>query len=270
MTRSLLTKTIDLRQELARALQEPLDGITIQEMSLSSRCALIRRVLDAKYKAPVQEADMGAISLRRLGNSFEISDSFHEWQDTRRDRLRAALKTKEAASVLDTFRHWARSDINIRKQALWRAASIHQRVYMEGIYERLPLSMRFKEGGVLRSKYGLTLVFASFSGDLRSGQGRITHYMHDGGMLSDARDAFNSNHHEVTHFLHHHLAVAYHRNHLDHSHPLYHEAKYFHALQVRGATIPAERYQAYLAQPHEAFAHQEGDKISAMIESLAM
>ena len=59
---------------------------------------------------------------------------------------------------------------------------------------------------------------------MKTGDGLITQYTHAGEILTNAREAFDTAHHEGTH----------------------------------------------LVQPHEVFAHWEGEKISAAIEALAM
>ena len=94
--------------------------------------------------------------------------------------------------------------------------------------------------------------------------------MDHGRMLSSPFEAFTTAHHEATHLIQHHLAVAFNRNSLSLSHPLHSEALYFREVDRHKAIIPSTNYFAYNAQPYEVLAEWEGTKIASAIQSLAL
>lgn len=271
MAYSRRAKAVDLRDYLAKALSQPIEIDEIGALSLSSRCALIRRMIEAgKQPAKPDVTGMSEVSLLRLSKAFEISEGFHEWQRKKRQTFIKALTLKPNRPILAGFRNWDRISSDSKKFVLRKSVRLHRRIYVEGVTERLPYNHDFKEGAIQRNGTTLSLVFGNFSGDLKTGHGRITQYTHLGEMLRSAREAFDTAHHEGTHLVQHHLSVAFHRRQIPPSHPLHTEAAYFNAVDRHRAYVPSSRTDAYRAQPHEVFAHWEGEKISAAIEALAM
>lgn len=271
MSFSRRVKAVDLRGCLEKALLEPMDLEEIRALSLSTRCALIKRMIDAASASDkLKSKEMSAISLMRLSKAFEISEGFHDWQRRKRQTFVKALTLKPNRPILAGFRNWSKLSTDSKKFVLRKSVRLHRRIYVEGVTERLPYNHDFQEGAVKRTGNKLTLVFGNFSGDLKSGHSRITQYMHHGEMVKDASEAFDTAHHEGTHLIQHHLSVAFHRNQIPPSHPIYAEAAYFNAIDRHKAYVPSSSFDAYRAQPHEVFAHWEGDKISSAIEALAM
>lgn len=271
MAYSRRAKAVDLRDYLAKALSEPIELADIDALSLSSRCALIKRMIEAGKKADKPDVTgMSELSLLRLSRAFEISEGFHDWQRKKRQTLIKSLTLKPNRPILAGYRNWDRLSSDSKKFVLRKSVRLHRRIYAEGVVEKLPYNHDFKEGAIQRHGTTLSLVFGNFSGDLRTGQGRITQYTHLGEVLRSAREAFDTAHHEGTHLIQHHLSVAFHRNQIPPSHPLYTEARYFNAVDRHKAYVPSSRADAYRAQPHEVFAHWEGEKIASAIEALAM
>ncbi len=271
MTYSRRMKAVDLKVCLQKALVEPMDLEEIQALSLSTRCALIRKMIDSSRNPNKLEIQgMSSISLVRLSKAFEISEAFHEWQRRKRKTFIKALTLKPNRPILAGFRNWGKLSADSKKFILIKSVRLHRRIYVEGVTERLPYNHDFQEGAIKMQGKKLILVFGKFSADLKGSHSRITQYMQYGELVKNASEAFNTAHHEGTHLIQHHLSVAFHRNQISPSHPIYIEAAYFNAIDRHKAYVPSSHSDAYRAQPHEVFAHWEGDKISSAIKALAM
>lgn len=271
MAYSRRAKAVDLRDYLAKALSQPIELAEIDALSLSSRCALIKRMIEAGNQSGKPDVTgMSEVSLLRLSKAFEISEGFHEWQRRKRQTFIKALTLKPNRPILAGFRNWERLSIDSKKFVLRKSVRLHRKIYVEGVTERLPYNHDFQEGAIKRNGRKLTLVFGNFSGDLRTGHSRITQYTLHGEMVKSASEAFDTAHHEGTHLIQHHLSVAFHRKQIPPSHPLHTEAAYFNAVDRHRAYVPSSRTDAYRAQPHEVFSHWEGEKIASAIEALAM
>ncbi len=257
---------LDLREVLERARTGTIEIEDIHTLSLSSRCALIRRMIDADNGVSNRTS---ATSLLRLSKTFEISEDFHEWQRQRRQSLIRATTKLENLSILDGFRNWHSISLDDKKSALKQSVRLHRDTYVQGLTEKLPFNHEFLEGGLSQKGKNLTLIFGSFSGDLKTGHCRIRQYQLYGELQRNPLEAFTTAHHEATHLIQHHLSVAFHKNQISPSHPLYQEAAYFHAIDTHKAYIPSAYAEAYAAQPNEVFAEGEGSKISSAIQALA-
>lgn len=262
---------IDLRRELERAIQGPLDSADIAQLSISSRCELIRRLLNSdKGKVSPSVEQTSNESLRRLSHSFDFSEDFHEWQRRRRQIFAKQLvSTRQGNSVLTAFRNWDDISQRCKEWTLRSSVKMHRDIYVEGVTEKLPYKYIFQEGAKRISRGKLTYVFGLFSGSVTQPESKITQFTEDGVLPLNVTDCFETAHHEMTHAIQHHLAFAFSRNQICPSHPLYNDAAYFYAVDKRKAYIPSSEGAAYSEQPLEVFANWEGRKISSMIASLA-
>lgn len=263
-------KAIDLNEYVLKALSEPINLEDIEELSLSTRCAIIKRILSTPLSERKFSSKISDASLIKLCKTFEISEAFHDWQRKRRQVFATKLVQKENRDILFSFKNWDKTGLQDKKQALRKSVRLHRHVYVEGITERLPYNHDFKENPFRMRNGKLTFVFGNFSGDLKTGRGQITQYLMCGEIIRDPLDAFDTAHHEGTHLIQHHLSVAFHRNQIPPSHPIHNESAYFNAVDRHKAYVPSSKQDAYRAQPHEVFAHWEGAKISQLIESLAL
>lgn len=264
-------KKTDLTNLYEKAMWEPLTRSEIGELSVSSRCALIRKMLDTKFGSVKGEDVYGMVklSLERLSSCFEISADFHKWQNQRRKLFTSRLLRDENSSILEGFADWTHLTLPEKQTVLKDSVQLHVDAYLKGVLPILPYSYEFKEGGVRKSSKGLSYIFGGFSGNVQTGEARIVQYMLDGRLPVTAKEAFDTAHHETTHLIQHHLAVAYHRHQISMADPLYKDAAYFHAVDVRKSHIPVSEGDAYSSQPHEVLANWEGGSISAIMESLA-
>ena len=265
-------RTVNIQEAYERALWEPLDLDEIREMSVSTRCALIRKVLDAQNDNVKRETvyGMSLTSLERLGKSFEISEGFHEWQRNKRRVLVNALTRPENTDILDVYKNWDNSSVVEQQAVLKKSALLHAKVYAQGICELLPYQHVFKEGAIRQTLNGIGIVFGGFNGDITTGKSEIVQYTDYGRMLESPFEAFVTAHHETTHLIQHHLAFSINRNSISRAHPLYNEALYFREIDRHKAVIPSANFSAYSAQPYEVLAEWEGAKIASSIQSLAL
>ncbi len=269
--RNRRVETVDLREVFAKSFAEPLLTEDIGSLSTSSKCALIRRILEARRaENPYPAFDTSKMSLLSLSKAFEISTDFHEWQRKRRQIFIRELTSNENKPVLTAYRNWNKISTDAKKFALRQSVRLQRKSYVEGLSEKLPYNHDFQEGAIRSNGSVVTLVFGGFSGDLKTGRGRITQYSHHGELIHDALEAFNTAHHEGTHLIQHHLSVAFHRKQIAPSHPLYHDAEYFHSVDTHRAYIPSSLGECYKVQPNEVLADWEGNKISAAIAALAL
>ena len=97
-------KDVDLRDYLEKALSKPIEIDEIGALSLSSRCALIRRIIEAGNKTTKPDVTgMSEVSLLRLSKAFEISEGFHEWQRKKRQTFIKSLTLKPNRPILAGF-----------------------------------------------------------------------------------------------------------------------------------------------------------------------
>lgn len=271
----LRKRQIDIRAAYERALWEPLDFDEIKDMSVSTRCALIKKVLEAQSNGTNHENvfGMSRISLERLAKSFDITEEFHDWQSRKRRVFTHELTANDNETgklILDSFRNWDSISVEQQQTAVVESAKLHAASYAEGVCEPIPYDYVFKDGAFRRSSKGVTLVLGGFCGDVVTGRANITQYMQHGMMPNDPLDAFTTAHHETTHLLQHFLACASYRNMITPAHPLHREALYFREVDRHKANIPSSSFAAYRAQPYEVLAELEGSKIASTIQALAL
>lgn len=263
--------TVDLRLLAERAIFEPLNSSDVEKLSTSSKCALIRKILKkhSQDQNTVSVLNPAEKSIVTLNNTFNISAFFHDWQRQKRQSLIAEFTKKENRPILTAFRNWKKISNETKQYALRQSVGLHRSIYVSGLTEKYNYNVIFKEGALRRNKDGIGIVFGSFSGELKTGKSQITQYLYCGELLQDAKEAFNTAHHEATHLVQHHLAVAFHRNSIQPNHPLYNEAEYFHSIDRQAAIVPSTFTEEYKSQPNEVFAHWEGDKISTALDALS-
>ena len=269
--RETIIMTLDLRVLVEKSLHEPLTIRDIEQLSVSSRCALIKRIVDkSRSKKTVGSFRPANDSLQALNSAFNISSGFHDWQRRKRQQLITKITDRDNRHILTAYRNWPKLSNSAKQFVLKQSVTLHRDVYVEGLSEKLPYSHIFQEGALRHTREGIILTYGSFSGNLKTGLSKITQYLHCGELLKDAKEAFNTGHHEGSHLIQHHFAVAFHRNQIPHSHPLFLEASYFHSVDRHKAHIPSSYGDVYKGQPNEVFAHWEGEKISTAIDSLAL
>ena len=262
---------VDLDGLVEKSLIEHLELNEVQDMSSSSKCALIKRITERrKLQRNISSVDTALASIRTLNATFNITSGFHEWQRRRRQSLIAEITKPSNRPILTAYRMWDSLTVNAKKCVLKRSVKLHRDIYLNGMFERLPFKHEFREGAFRRIQGELVLTFGNFSGDIRTGRSTITQFLQHGELLKDPKEAFNTAHHEATHLIQHHFSVAMFRNQISASHPLFNEASYFFSVDRHKAYIPSAYQSAYKSQPIEIFADWEGEKISDAIKSLAL
>lgn len=265
------SSAVDLGACLEKALQESISVDDISALSLSSRCALIRKILDANKNPRYSfKKSVTRTSLIRLSEAFEISDRFKDWQNQKRRILINKLKERKNKYILTGFKNWQTIPDSRKQFVLRQSVLLHRNTYVDGIVEALPFTHDFKHGAFRQCGTKISIIFGSFSGDLKTGHGRLTQYTLFGQIENEPLEAFDTAHHEATHLIQHHLSYAFQKNRITASHPLLSAAQYFNSVDRHKAYIPSSENKAYHAQPLEIFAHSEGTKISNAIETLAL
>lgn len=260
-----------LREIMDEAMYAPLPRETIEKLPLHTRCRLIRRMterlLDKNY---IDWSNLGADSLLSVGKSFEISHAYVDWHDKRKTILFKRLKEKEFRATRNIIRHWDHASDDQRKETLRTTVEQQQRVFMDGLAPLLPISYQFVQYKPRKSRDGIRILYGTFAGNLNSGRGRIKQSVHPLADFDDALTALDTGHHEMDHGIHFSLAYEYHRGRIRPDHPLYEDARYFHAVEVNEAGIPPSLAGPYNAQTFEVLAGREGKAIAAGIYALAL
>jgi hypothetical protein len=262
---------LPLREIMDAAMYGPLPRDQIDKLPLHTRCRLIRRMtLRLLEKNHIDWNNMANDSLLSMGKSFEISEAYVDWHDKRKTLLFKKLKEKQFRPVLNAIRHWDHASDQQRKDALRTTVSTQQRVFMEGTAAPLPISHQFVEFKPRRTKDGVAVLFGTFTGDMNRGSGRIRQSMHAMAKFDDALTALDTGHHEMDHGIHFSLAYEYHHGRIRPDHPLYADARYFHAVEVHDAGIPPSLSEPYSAQTFEVLAGRDGTAIATGIYALAL
>ncbi|GEM_PF-1947076 len=269
MAQTLQNPALSQTYPLEDILDDRLEIEKLKSLGLTTRCKMIRKILSARTTNPIPSA-IAASALTKIFNSFEISEEFYDWQREKRHLFVTALMDKNNRLILESYRNWNKISPTIQKQAIKKATRIHRDIYVDGVCQPLPYSVNFEERAIRRTGLNLSIVFGRFNGNIETGEGTITQYMEHGHLLHNAREAFDTTHHETTHLIQHHLSVAFQRGGIKSSHPLRREAACFHEIDRHHVYVSSKETVTYLSQPHEVLAHQEGHKISLAIEALAL
>ncbi|MGB1077765.1 MAG: hypothetical protein ACPG05_05600, partial [Bdellovibrionales bacterium] len=242
----------------------------IQDLSLVDRCLLIRQILDENPTHYKGNSSAIKTSLVRLGSSFEISEDFYDWLDMKRRTLLKALKKPRNKDILRGFSSWDSISTEEQKHLLQKSSRLHIKTHMEGIASVMPFQHIFEEGTTVRTKGGINVVYGGFRASLNPNHGTIVNYTYNNKLQYNALDAFDTSHHEVTHFIQHHFAVSVFNGAISRKHPFFDESSYFLALTTQKAYIPSIYGTAYRWQPYEIMADREGGRISSGIQALSL
>lgn len=267
---------VDLRLLVEKSLREPLRLEDIEGLSISSRCELLARLLEKENKrpashlyAPVESTTLKSIFT--LNSNFEISEAFHGWQKKKRLRLVSEFKRRSNRPILVAYKNWSRITDATKQYALRASVALHRNVYMDGMFDRLPYRYIFKVGACRRVGADVILNIGGFEGEVRTSHAQINQYTDHPRFYDSAEEAFDTAHHEGTHLVQFHFALAYHRNQVPMAHPFFKEAAYFHSIDRRRAYVSSRTSQsAHWSQPYEVLARWEAAKISRAVKGLAL
>lgn len=254
------------------AMSGNLDRETFQSISLHTRCRIVTAMAGELSVNPrVDQFGIVSQSLARLNCSFEISDDYYEWQEARRKILERVLKQRRYRSTLNVFKHWTKASGEARQDALRTTSNMHQKVYLEGMVPVISIKHTFSSRSPKQLKEGMVLLLlGTFKGDLAKGSGRIRQNIAEEANFDCPIVALNTAHHEMTHGIHFSLAHEYHQGRIRPDHPLYEDARYFHAIEVRHVAIQPMHSSLHEIQAFEYLAETEGCAISQTVCELAL
>ncbi len=259
----------ELRALLDQAMYGPLPMEVIRTLPLHTRCRLIRHMtLNILANKHVDWNNLAQRSLELISKSFDVSEGYQTWHEKRKAILMRHIKQKPFRQTLNILRHWGHASDTQRKEALAESASLHHTTFTEGLSYRLPIRHVFVNMRPRRHNGSTYFLYGTFNGDLEREKGKIKQNTHPLS-FNDASDALNTAHHEMSHAIHFSLAVEYHHSRIRPDHPLYEDARYFHAMEVRKADVPPSIPDAYRAQTFEFLAGHEGKSIAQRIYELA-
>lgn len=248
-----------------------LHGGQIEALSLHTRCRLISGLADVLKKNPaIDWNNIVSDSLGRISKSFQVSDHYYEWEDLKIKILEKRLKNREFRPTLNAVRHWKKMPEAAQKEALVDLSVAHYRTFSEGMGAPVPISHTFVSWMPRKSQGNVVVLYGTFNGSLARGKGKIKQNIHEAANFGDALHALDTSHHEMTHGIHFFLANEFHHGRVRPDHPLYEEARYFHAMEVRQADVPPMIYNAYRAQMLEYLAEAGGTRVAKMIYELAV
>lgn len=251
-----------------KALHERLVSDDIADLSVYSRCQIIHDLVGA-LRAKVPQAKHGTArhtreSLLLIAQSFEPSGALLSEQYKKRKRFLNEIQQDHNSDILLCFQNWQDVAPADKKNAIERVSGLHQKIYMSGIADVIPVEHYFKDNmmaGVDKKLLG------GFAGEISKSRGKMSHNF---GLYSDLACALETTHHETTHAIQFGLACAYHYQKIRPDHALFEDAKIFHAIEVNKAMISlgvlkSTEIDAYTQQMHEILAEDEGRLIGAGI-----
>lgn len=250
----------------------------VENMTLYSKCSLIHDIVDA-LKAKVPQSRYGTAShtrksLTTIVSTFSPTDGFLQYQDQKRRFLLAKISNSDKGQeILSSLSSWNSSkDFFELSDALLKSSRLHLDTYLVGMFDVLPTKYSITRGAGASSRMNVVNL-GGFAGDLKNGKGKIRVNVDDYYDECVATDILNTLHHETTHAIQLCFAHAYHKQKVPPNHPLYDDAKMFHAIEVKNAVIPvhvlkSSEQDAYKLQVHEMLADAEGQKISTAIMDL--
>ncbi len=267
----------DLKHIFEKAMMVGLEEADLDGMTLYTKCDVIYGlVASIRNKEPQRKYGSGRVareSLTTVVGTFEASDNLRRLQDHRRGRLLSEIAQDE--KLLKVFSVWdgPLSDQG-RQEALGKSVFMHERVYLQGVADVVPVTHEFFDGGPSENNRNNYILLGGFTGDLSTGEGRIRQSTsYDYAHFHRLGEALNTAHHEMTHGIQFALANAYHHNRIRPSDPLYDDARMFHAIEMNMAIVPGgilkpDDRSAYEQQVHEVLAREEGEAISRGIIEL--
>ncbi len=244
----------------------------LSDMSPEDRALLISQTLtemnrpktvgDFMVDTNVVMRSKAIILMEYIGKSFSFSDNMREWVDNRRKAFQRTLGQKRHRHIVDTLtQNVSKSQAHIKK-ALINLSRLQQAIYAPDSVPRLKTAYDF----VSYPPDGFPPPAGSFDSDLEQEKGTIGHnadQLHLRG--PDIANSIETTCHETTHALQFALAVAFKRGTIRQAHPLYAEARIFHAMKKQKATIPSRLGTAYHAQLAERMAYPEGRALRDMV-----
>lgn len=261
-----------MRYVYNKALNERLCLDDVAEISLHGKCQIIHDlVLALKDKLPQRILGTGRHtreSLLLIVKSFEPFDNLLGEQYRRKNILLKEVQCPKNFHILTTIRNWDSSSEEEKKNAIIQSCTLHKKTYLAGIAEVLPVEHIFKQTiATQRDK----ILLGGFHGDMATRQSKISYNTE---YLDNVFEAFHTGHHESTHAIQFDLACAFHYNQIRRDHPLFDDARIFHAIEVNNASIlfsvlKSSETQAYSEQMSERLAEDEGRLISHALIDLA-
>ncbi len=267
-----------IKEVFNTAMHENVQPEQIVDLTLHAKCTLIHDIVDAlRRKEPQSKygtARHTRQSLVTIVDSFSASDELVEFQETKgRHFLYEIANTQNGWLILNNIAAWGSDGADAMKETLVEASKIHMEIYTRGICSVVPVSYLFGDKNKDAQRIG-AISLGGFSGDLKNGIGTIRVADNENAQFHLADKALSTMHHETTHAVQFCLANAFHHGRMSPNHPLFDDAKMFHAIEVKNAIVPSSilkntEQHAYVNQVHEILAEAEGEKLSANLIELA-
>lgn len=260
------------------AIHETIEPEHLENTSLHAKCCVIYNVTKAlKEKIPQHEygtAKHTRNSLTNIVNSFFPSQALLNFQNQKRERFFNHFKKKENSDTRAFISDWDNiEEPETHEKTIVEISKLHSATYAQSVISLASLKYLFSENNLIQNKLNM-LVLGSFYGDLSKESGQIKISKDRRNNSWDAENILDTIHHETTHFIQFSLANDFHHGRIRPDHPLFSDARMFHAIEVNNAIIPSgvlkstER-SAYENQVHEILARQEGAVLSAGVLELS-
>jgi hypothetical protein len=250
----------------------------VKGLTLHAKCTLIHDIVDAlRRKEPQSKygtARHTRDSLVTIVDSFASSDALADFQERKgRSFLNEIERNENGRSILNNIAAWSDVETDKMKETLIATSKLHLEIYTQGICGIVPVSYLFGDKDKNKQRFG-SLNMGGFVGNLKNGTGKIRVVDNENAQFHLADRALSTMHHQTTHAVQFCLANAFHHGRMSPNHPLFDDAKMFHAIEVKNAFVPSAilkntEQHAYVNQVHEILAEAEGKKISANLIELA-
>jgi len=257
-----------------RALFEGISEDDVSKISLHGKCNIIYGLVGAlRDKIPQRELGNGRVareSLVTIVNSFAPSEGLIDFQDKKRQTLIRNFAEDDNGQLMGAISSWDDLDRGEKEGVLIHSASLHQKIYLTGVADRIPVNWIFSNSQQQGARHNVKII-GGFSGDISNEYGSIRIDIES---IHDVGEVLNSTHHETTHAIQFALASSFHRNRINPAHILFDDARMFHAIEVNKAFISCmvlkhSEQEAYQQQVHEVLADSEGEVISSALIELA-
>lgn len=267
-----------IKEVFNTAMHENVQPEQVSDLTLHAKCTLIHDIVDAlRRKEPQSKygtARHTRQSLVTIVDSFSASDALADFQARKsRTFLNAIERNENGRSILNNIAAWSDVETDTMKETLIATSKLHLEIYTQGICGIVPVSYLFGDKNKDAQRLG-AISLGGFSGDLKNGTGTIRVVDNENAQFHLADRALSTMHHETTHAVQFCLANAFHHGRMSPNHPLFDDAKMFHAIEVKNAIVPSSilkntEQHAYVNQVHEILAEAEGEKLSANLIELA-
>lgn len=255
---SILAKIIADKDVLLRAFEQtaaPSDVCRAVAMIQGSVLKAIACHENNYYIKPEDYEDH--YCLRSLVTRLRLSREMYQFQDFKREQLIQVLA--QDCVVAENFRCWGEMDNVERMTALSYSLSRHADIYSSHGLDIQPIFPVAYPKDAERSER----LMGEFTCDVSSDDFEACLLINvDIDEFQDPIGAYNTAHHEMTHYTHASAGRAAHRGVLHSNHPFYDDTNVLYNLYSEFAFVSPRLYENYHIQPHEHNARYEADHIS--------